>query len=553
MAEAGAHGSNRAGPEAVSSTDPVAWLERAVREGPERLFIETSRGRHLTYGAFAQLSCGLVAALVRRGVAVGDRVVVKVDKSVEAIALYIACLRMGAVFVPLNPASTAHELEYFIHDADPRLIVVRPEDLAAAAALAPQGEGARIVTLGTDADGTLLAAVDVQMPMAGSLEAKAEIGRGATAEIHGGASSPSDLRNPDPNLLAALLYTSGTTGKPKAAMLTRGNLASNAASLVELWRFTKADVLLHALPVFHIHGLFVATNTVLASAASMIFMPKFDAVEVLRSLPRATVMMGVPTYYTRLLGDSGLSRAVTRNVRLFVSGSAPLSAEHHREFEKRTGHAILERYGMTETGMITSNLYERRVPGSVGAPLPGVEVRISDTESGALLPGADAVGMIELRGPNVFRGYWRNPQKTASEFRADGFFVTGDVGRIDAHGYVHIVGRAKDLIISGGFNVYPAEVEQELNALPGVLESAVFGVPHPDFGEGVTALIVRAAGQPDPDEGAVLRQLKDRLAGYKVPKRVLFAPELPRNAMGKLQKQVLRNAHAKLYEPGGTA
>jgi malonyl-CoA/methylmalonyl-CoA synthetase len=508
-------------PEPPSVSDPSVWLHSALARGRDRIFIETAHGRRFTYAELAQLSAELVAVLERCGVTTGDRVLVRVDKSVEAIALYVACLRMGAVFVPLNTAYTPHEMEYFIRDAEPALIVVRPVDFAATAALMPQSD--RIRTLGTAADGTLLAGI-------GSF-----------------AASRAPDRKLPPEQLATLLYTSGTTGKPKAAMLTRGNLASNAASLVELWRFTSSDVLLHALPIFHIHGLFVATNTVLAAAASMVFVPKFDADEVLRLLPRASVMMGVPTYYTRLLGDSRLSRDTTRHMRLFVSGSAPLSAEHHREFERRTGHAILERYGMTETSMIASNLYERRVPGSVGAPLPGVEVRITDAQSGSLLKERDAVGMIEVRGPNVFQGYWRNPQKTAADFRADGFFVTGDIGRIDSHGYVHIVGRAKDLIITGGYNVYPAEIEQELNALPGVFESAVFGVPHPDFGEGVTALIVRAADSAELDEAAIIRRLRDRLAGYKLPKRVLFAPELPRNTMGKVQKQALREAHASLY------
>jgi malonyl-CoA/methylmalonyl-CoA synthetase len=527
MADEGA--SRRHGAPSVS--DPTAWLESALRMGADRTFIETSQGRRFTYGELAQLSARLASVLAHRGVSAGDRVLVCVDKSVEAIALYVACLRMGAVFVPMNTAYTTHELEYFIHDAEPALIVVRPDDFAAMASLLPEKEQARIVTLGTAGDGTLLAGIDAHA--------------GAGAGVAGPAPTPSQPLGP--NDLAALLYTSGTTGKPKAAMLTRGNLASNAAALVDLWRFTSSDVLLHSLPIFHIHGLFVATNTVLASAASMIFVPKFDTQEVLSVLPRASVMMGVPTYYTRMLGDPRLSRESTRHMRLFVSGSAPLSAEHHREFEQRTGHAILERYGMTETSMITSNLYERRVPGAVGAPLPGVEVRITDPESGSVLLEPDAIGMIEVRGPNVCLGYWRNPQKTAADFRTDGFFVTGDIGRIDAHGYVHIVGRAKDLIITGGSNVYPAEVEQELNALPGVLESAVFGVPHPDFGEGVTALIVRTADAGTVDEATILRGLRERLAGYKLPKRVLFAAELPRNTMGKVQKQALRDAYAKLY------
>jgi malonyl-CoA/methylmalonyl-CoA synthetase len=508
-------------PHGPSGSDPCAWLAEALRKGPDRTFIETSQGRRFTYGALEKLSAELATALARSGVVVGDRVLVRVDKSVEAIALYLACLRMGAVFVPLNTAYTPHELAYFIQDAQPQLIVVRPEDRSATAPLVPASHPADIQTLGTAGDGTLLDSLSAAPP----------------------ATPPAGELAPD--RLAALLYTSGTTGKPKAAMLTRGNLASNAASLVELWRFTSEDVLLHSLPIFHIHGLFVATNTVLAAAASMIFLPKFDTDEVLRMLPRASVMMGVPTYYTRMLADRRLSRETTRHMRLFVSGSAPLSAEHHREFRQRTGHEILERYGMTETSMICSNRYERRVPGSVGPPLPGVEVRI--TRDGAVLREPDVPGMIEVRGPNVFQGYWRNPEKTAAEFRPDGFFVTGDIGRIDTHGYVHIVGRAKDLIITGGYNVYPAEVEQELNSLPGVYESAVFGVPHPDFGEGVTALVVRKPDAGDLDENTIVRSLRDRLAGYKLPKRVLFAAELPRNTMGKVQKQALREAHAKLY------
>jgi malonyl-CoA/methylmalonyl-CoA synthetase len=515
---------HRARVDVPSSSDPIAWLDRAVRLRPERTFIETAQGRRLTYEGLVDLSGRLLAALIHLDVKAGDRVVVRVDKSVEAIALYIACLRMGAVFVPLNTAYTAHEFGYFLGDAEPKLIVVRPEDFSATVALVPECDRERIETLGQVADGTLLAHANV-----------AADGRGLEGKF-------------EPNRLAALLYTSGTTGKPKAAMLTRGNLASNAVTLVECWRFTDSDVLLHALPIFHAHGLFVAINTVLASAASMLFVSKFDADEVLRLLPRASVMMGVPTYYTRLLSHSRLSRATTQHVRLFISGSAPLSAEHHREFEKRTGHAILERYGMTETLMNTSNPNRgKRVPGSVGIPLPGVEIRITEPESGLVLTEREAVGMIEVRGPNVFQGYWRNPGKTAAEFRADGFFITGDIGRIDADGYVYVVGRAKDLIITGGYNVYPAEVEHEINALPGVLDSAVFGVPHPDFGEGVTAMVVRATDVKGLDESAVLGALKDRLAAYKLPKRVLFTTELPQNALGKVQKQVLRDAHSQLY------
>ncbi|MBS0389172.1 MAG: AMP-binding protein, partial [Proteobacteria bacterium] len=342
---------------------------------------------------------------------------------------------------------------------------------------------------------------------------------------------------------AAIIYTSGTTGRSKGAVLTHGNLASNAFSLKACWRFTPRDVLLHALPLFHIHGLFVALNVVLAAGASMLLLPAFDIEAIVANLPAATVYMGVPTHYVRLLQDRRVDRALTAPVRLFVSGSAPLLPDTHREWLERTGHSLLERYGMSETGINTSNPYgAERVPGTVGLPLPGVSVRIVDGD-GAPLP-AGAVGMIEVKGPNVFAGYWRMPDRTRAEFREDGYFVTGDVGRFDERGYLHIVGRSKDLVISGGFNVYPREVEGELDAIPGVIESAVFGVPHPDFGEGVTAAVV--ARLPLSAE-AVIAQLKERLAGYKCPKRVLFVTELPRNAMGKVQKSALREQYADLY------
>ncbi len=346
--------------------------------------------------------------------------------------------------------------------------------------------------------------------------------------------------------LAAILYTSGTTGRSKGAMLTHDNLASNAAVLVDLWRFTADDVLIHALPVFHTHGLFVATNVALLAGATMIFQPRFDADAVVAALPRATSLMGVPTFYTRLIDHPGLTHEATAHMRLFVSGSAPLLSETHRRWRETTGHAILERYGMTETNMITSNPYDsERRPGTVGFPLPGVSLRIADPGGGApLAPGA--VGVIEVKGPNVFKGYWRMPEKTASEFRPDGFFITGDVGMIDADGYVHIVGRAKDLVISGGFNVYPKEIESEIDAIPGVAESAVIGVAHPDFGEGVTAVVVLASGAQI-SEADVLAALEGRLARYKAPKRVLFVDALPRNAMGKVQKAALRETYKGIY------
>jgi malonyl-CoA/methylmalonyl-CoA synthetase len=332
-------------------------------------------------------------------------------------------------------------------------------------------------------------------------------------------------------------------------MLTHENLRSNAEALVETWRFASADVLIHALPIFHTHGLFVASNVTLMAGAAMIFLPKFDAGEVLALMPRASVLMGVPTFYTRLLDQPGLTRAAAAKMRLFISGSAPLLAETHRQFHERAGHAILERYGMTETGMNTSNPYDgERVPGSVGLPLPGVELRVAEAETGRPLTAGE-VGVIEVRGPNVFRGYWGMPEKTQAEFRADGFFITGDLGRIDERGYVWILGRGKDIVITGGFNVYPKEVELEIDAIPGVAESAVIGLPHPDFGEAVTAVVV-ADGDAPPSEAEVLAALRGRLAGYKCPKRVVFAEALPRNAMAKVQKNVLRDRYKDLYAPG---
>src|SRR6266849_4353620 len=345
--------------------------------------------------------------------------------------------------------------------------------------------------------------------------------------------------------LAAILYTSGTTGRSKGARMTHRNLASNATTLARAWHFSGRDVLLHALPMYHTHGLFVATNVTMIAGGSMLFLPRFDAGEVLRLLPRATAMMGVPTFYVRLLQHPDLDRARCAHMRLFISGSAPLLAETQREFLARTGHAILERYGMTETGMNTSNPYDgERIAGSVGFPLSGVELRIADPATGKVLPPGE-VGVIEIRGPNVFAGYWRMPKKTAAEFR-DGFFVSGDLGKIDARGYVHIVGRGKDLIITGGFNVYPKEIETEIDALPGVVESAVIGVPHPDFGEGVTAVVVKDKAA-NLSEQTILAALEGRLAKFKLPKRVIFIEDFPRNAMGKLQKNILRDRYAEIY------
>ncbi len=496
-------------------------LIRSRVPSPEKTFIETPDGGRIGYGDLLARSGRIANVLVLRGVSPGDRVAVQVEKSPENLMLYLACLRAGAVYLPLNTAYTLAELEYFIGDAEPTLIVCDPGKREGIAEIAARHGSPAVDTL--DADGR------------GSLTEDAERAPADFADVP---------REEDD--LAAILYTSGTTGRSKGAMLTHRNLSSNALTLVDYWRFTAADVLLHPLPIYHTHGLFVATNTLLHAGGSMIFLPKFDAEEIMRLMPRATSMMGVPTYYTRLLQHPALDRAACAHMRLFTSGSAPLLAETHREFKARTGHAILERYGLTETGMNTSNPYDGdRIAGTVGFPLPGVELRIADPDTGKVLAQGEN-GIIEVRGPNVFAGYWRMPDKTKAEVRPDGFFITGDIGKIDERGYVHIVGRAKDLIITGGFNVYPKEIESEIDALPGVVESAVIGCPHPDFGEGVTAVVVLAKGA-ELTERAVLDALAGRIAKFKVPKRVLFAPDLPRNSMGKVQKNVLREAHKMLY------
>jgi malonyl-CoA/methylmalonyl-CoA synthetase len=493
----------------------------------ERTFIELPDGGTLSYGEAWRQSAQLAQALVAAGLQPGERVAAQVEKSATAVLLYLATLRAGGVYVPLNTAYTLPEMEYFLEDAAPRIVVCAPEKRRQMLPLAERFGGAALLTLGVDAgSGTLAVAAS------GQSAGFADVARAAA----------------DP---AAILYTSGTTGRSKGAVLTHGNLLSNAQTLAEIWRFVPADVLVHALPVFHIHGLFVAINTVLAARAALILLPRFEPAAVLAALPRATVLMGVPTFYTRLLQEPGLDPAACAHMRLFVSGSAPLLAETHRQWRERTGHAILERYGMSETGMNSSNPYAgERLPGSVGLPLPGVELRIADPASGAPL-AVGATGGIEVRGPNVFAGYWRQPEKTRAEFRDDGFFITGDVGRIDARGYLWIVGRAKDLIISGGYNVYPREVEEAIDAIAGVQESAVIGLPHADFGEGVTAVVVAPRRPAELDEAAVQRQLRARLAGYKIPKRVLFVAALPRNAMGKVQKNELRREHAALYAAPG--
>lgn len=479
---------------------------RAAMPGKDRRFAVVPGCAKMTYGDMLSATGRLANGLVSLGLKPGDRLAAQTEKSLPALLLYLACVRAGLVYLPLNSAYTRAELDYFLADAEPGLLVCDP---------AGAGDPSiRALSLDGQGQGSLMDLADLQ------------------------SEHFSDVPRQEDDL-AAILYTSGTTGRSKGAMLTHGNLLSNAQTLADAWRFTQADVLLHALPIYHSHGLFVATNTVLMAGAAMIFLPRFEADPVLDHLRGATVMMGVPTFYTRLLAHPRLNAEATKHMRLFISGSAPLLAETHHAWREMTGHAILERYGLTETNMNTSNPYDgERRPGSVGFPLPGVSLRIDGGE----------IGMIEVKGPNVCKGYWRNEEKTKAEFKEDGYFITGDLGRIDEDGYVHIVGRAKDLVISGGFNVYPKEVENEIDALPGVLESAVFGVAHPDFGEGVTAAVVPKAGAVL-DEAALLVALKARLATFKCPKRLIFLTELPRNAMGKVQKNLLREQFKNLYAP----
>ena len=490
--------------------------------GSDAPFVITDGTAPLTYGAFEALSARLAHVFAELGLTKGDRVALQVAKSPVALAVYAACLRSGLVLLPLNTAYTTSELSYFITDAEPRLVIC---DDRQAAAMAEILNGAALHTLNADGGGSL-------------------------ADAAAGMQDSHTVVDCTADDLAAILYTSGTTGRSKGAMLTHANLLSNAQALADLWQFTADDVLLHALPIFHTHGLFVAVNVSALSGAAMLFHPAFKVEDVLRDLPRATVLMGVPTFYTRLLAEPGFTHAAAAHMRLFVSGSAPLLADTHTQFEERTGHRILERYGMTETNMNASNPYDgERRPGTVGFALPGTEVRITDPDTGAEL-AKGKTGMIEVRGPNVFHGYWRMPEKTAAELRESGFFITGDLGQIDPDGYLMIVGRQKDLIISGGYNIYPKEIEVLLDALPGVMESAVFGVPDADFGEAVIGVVV-----PDPgvtlDTAALQASIAPHLARFKHPRQIVVVDDLPRNAMGKVQKNILRQTYAQAAEPTG--
>ena len=486
--------------------------------------IETDDTQRWTFGDLHDQSGQMANWLQSLGLKAGDRAMVQVEKSVPALIFYLACLRAGVVYVPLNTAYQSAELAYFMENAEPTVFVADPTKAEGLQELATRIGVPHLVTLGADGKGSLIDAT------------------------HGLPSEHQPVQT-NPDTLAAILYTSGTTGRSKGAQLTHNNLASNALTLHQLWGWQPGDVLIHALPIFHVHGLFVACHCALLNASKMLWMSKFKPQQALDWLPQATVFMGVPTLYVRLLQEKELDRERCAHMRLFISGSAPLLTETFREWQDRTGHTILERYGMSETTMLTSNPYRAeegpRVGGTVGRPLPGVELRCM-SEDGKPCPMGE-IGGIEVRGPNVFPGYWRMPEANAKEFAADGWFKTGDVGHINADGYVTIVGRSKDLIITGGYNVYPAEVEGYINDLPGVAESAVIGCPHADFGEGVVAVVVPQAGAKL-DAAELTQAIKSQIASFKVPKHLFIVDELPRNVMGKVQKKALRETYAKVFD-----
>jgi malonyl-CoA/methylmalonyl-CoA synthetase len=513
----------------TTNANLFAALRAAFPADLDSIAVETDNGLFYSWRDLERGSAMIASLLDALALEPGARIAVQVEKSVEAMLLYLATLRAGYVFLPLNTAYQSAEIEYFIGNAEPAVVVCTGDNAGWVGAIAQAAGTRHVFTLDDDRTGSLL-------------------------ELAAQCSDQHAIAQKAEDDMAAILYTSGTTGRSKGAMLTHRNLLSNAEVLKDYWGWTEGDVLIHALPIFHVHGLFVALHGALLNGSKMLWFGKFDPRRVVGKLPEATVFMGVPTLYVRMLAEPGLTMEAVRNMRLFIAGSAPLLIETFNEWRKRTGHTILERYGMSETAMLTSNPYspvqgERR-GGTVGFPLPGVQLRVVSTEEGAegRLCGTDEIGAIEVSGPNVFAGYWRMPEKTREEFTHDGFFKTGDVGKIDGLGYVTIVGRSKDLIISGGYNVYPAEIEGYINELPGVAESAVVGVPHSDFGEvGVAIVIARPGAAVDGD--AVLATLKSQLANFKIPKRCFVVPELPRNTMGKVQKALLREQHKALFKP----
>lgn len=496
---------------------------KSFAQHAQQVFLEEPDGTLWTYRDVERATAGLATKLQRLGLLPGDHVLAQTDKTPHALILYLACTRAGVTYLPINTGYTDAELEYFIADARPKLAVCRPESEALFARSEGLPHAPLVRTLGPNGTGTLLAGIE------------------------DGAYAPQVMRSSDD--VAAILYTSGTTGRPKGAMLTHGNLVYNAQALVEIWRFSPDDTLIHALPIFHGHGLFIAVHCALLSGARMIFLPRFEVATVVANMRRATVFMGVPTHYTRLLGYPNFNAVSTMNMRVFISGSAPLPADTSRAFEARIGQRVLERYGMTETGILTSNPYDGdRLFGSVGVPLPGVMLRVTDGKGVPALRGEP--GEIEVKGRNVFMGYWRNPDKTQAEFKSDGYFSTGDIGLIDERGYLQIVGRSKDLIITGGLNVYPKEIETLLDDMEAIEESAVIGVPHPDFGEAVIAIVKSAA--PSIDAEQLRSTLRHSLAGFKVPKAIIVRSDLPRNVLGKVQKHLLRAEFARLFAGGNS-
>lgn len=498
-------------------------LRAAFPSDLDAIAIETDNGLNYSWRDLERATAMMANLLQSLALPAGSRVAVQVEKSVEAVMLYLATLRAGYVFLPLNTAYQSAEIEYFIGNAEPAVVVCSPKNFGWVSQLAFKAGTQHVFTLDDNRTGTLL-------------ERAAHC-----ADRH----TPVPRRADD---LAAILYTSGTTGRSKGAMLTHGNLLSNAGVLQSYWGWKNGDVLIHALPIFHVHGLFVALHGALLNGSKIIWMAKFDPKRVIEKLPEATVFMGVPTLYVRMLAEPALTREAVRNMRLFVAGSAPLLLETFQAWQQRTGHTILERYGMSETIMLTSNPYDakdgERRGGTVGFPLPGVSLRVAG-DDGQTLPTGE-IGGIQVKGPNVFKGYWRMPEKTKEEFTADGYFKTGDVGKVDERGYVTIVGRSKDLIISGGYNVYPAEIEGYINELPGVAESALVGVPHPDFGEVGVAVVVRKPGAAlEPEQ--IVATLKSKLANFKIPKKCYVVDDLPRNTMGKVQKNLLRDQYKALF------
>jgi len=500
----------------MTNNNFFALLKSRFDKAPDAPCLTMPDGQRITYGEMDARSASMAGALLEAGAQPGDRVLVQVDKSPDNVALYLGAMRAGIVYVPLNTAYTASEVSYFIEDADPAVFICTPARQSACRDIARQST---VLTLDADAGGELAAAALKAAPFNGVKQC-------ASGE------------------LASILYTSGTTGRAKGAMLSHGNLAANALTLHHLWGYRDTDVLLHALPIFHIHGLFVALHTAMLNGSEMLFLPKFSVDDIRKAMPCATIMMGAPTFYTRLLADTGFSKTDSANMRLFISGSAPLSQETFNAFEQRTGHKILERYGMSEAGMIASNpLDGERIAGTVGFALPGVDVRIAGDDGAPA--AANQPGIVEVKGPNIFKGYWRNPAKTSEDFTSDKYFKTGDIGVLDEDQRLSLVGRAKDLIIAGGYNIYPKEIEQVLDAAPGIVESAVIGAPHPDMGEGVVAVLV---ADSDPVSDKLMAQTLSRLARFKRPRAFFWINALPRNDMGKVQKQVLRERYASAFE-----